>query len=1130
MTDKENIKWQDWETVGLIGRGSFGDVYEIKRKVFDETEKAALKIISIPQNSKDIEEMYNDGYDEESITGTFESHLKSILAEYTLMRKMSDCVNIVRCDDVHYEHHEDGIGWNIYIRMELLTPLTKALPVVVPEETVIELAKDICTALDCCKKYNVIHRDIKPQNIFVSENGDYKLGDFGIAKTVEKTMGGTKIGTYKYMAPEVYNNQPYGTSADIYSLGLVLYWMLNNRRMPFVAADSQRMTVSIEEESRNRRLSGEKLPEPANGSKELKAIVMKACAYNPKDRYSSAKEMLNDLNALKGVRTNNFKVVLPVEVDTISIIDEDDVATEVVTIKHDFDATTELFEPETNDFNGFNVKEDTDKKGNGRSFPLWAKIVMPIMVVIAIVLGILLGTVAVGSNDDLIEVPDVIEKDYYDAIEILEREDLIVDIDNCIAVADANCVNNCVISQNPSAGDKVQKKTKIILTYIQNELELQTDDNGDVSLPDFSLRDKDEVINFLIEIGYEYEIEEINDAAVGKGKICNQEFDGQKVVIYVSIGPEAEKMHNVTGEMYEQVKEELADLGLIVNLDYVEDNSVEEGIIISQSIEDGCDIYPGDQIVLTIATNKPLVKIPDVKGKSYSDAKSELKSYGFSVDEERVYSRDVAKGQVIKTYPEVGNSVEEKSTITVYVSDGKQPVTVTYDFMDSETLQYVGDTYKNLPEPQRAGYTFSGWYYNGQPVTSKTVVEVATDHTLTAKWTEGKYTVTFNTNGAGSVNPIAVNYDEAYGDDLPAKLTKTGYIFKGWKDSSGNTITKESKVKIAGNHTLTAAWEPIKYYVKYNANGGTSATMSNTTHTYDEEKQLKLNTYQREGYEFIGWAISSDGIKKYNDGQSVKNLTSTNGYTYNLYAKWSAKKYTITYNANGGSGAPESQTKVHGSTLTLRAARPTRTGYIFLGWSESRTATSATYQPSEKFTENGNKTLYAIWQSETSKRITMTSNKNTCSVGDTIILSFKLSKETELGTLTFDVKYDSNVFEFFSSSGTDLCVVNGNYSSNRVRVSTATYYTFSTSEAIVTITFRARKTGTGNFDIDIIEANDNDWNKVNIGANSVTVSVQSTKAMVKNDVNSYDYIDNEIMILWCSRKEHADDKYGVKQC
>ena len=296
MSDKTNASWPGWETVKLIGRGSFGAVYEIQREVFGDVEKAALKVISIPQNEGDIESLYGEGFDDESITNTFQNHLKSIVAEYSLMKKMSSCVNIVHCDDVRYVQHEDGIGWDIFIKMELLTPLTKALPAEITDDMVYKVAKDMCNALITCKELGVVHRDIKPQNIFQSPNGDYKLGDFGIAKTVEKTMGGTKIGTYKFMAPEVYNNRPYGMSADVYSLGLVLYWMLNKRRMPFMPLPPEKVNINQESETRYRRFSGEPLPAPATGSETLKKIVLKACAFDPKERYSSAAEMLQDLN------------------------------------------------------------------------------------------------------------------------------------------------------------------------------------------------------------------------------------------------------------------------------------------------------------------------------------------------------------------------------------------------------------------------------------------------------------------------------------------------------------------------------------------------------------------------------------------------------------------------------------------------------------------------------------------------------------------------------------------------------------------------------------------------------------------------------------------------------------------
>ena len=297
---EDMILWPGWETVRLIGRGSYGAVYEIQRDVLGEKEKAALKVITIPQSSSDIDELYGEGYDEASVTRTFQEHLKSIVAEYSLMRKLNGCANVVSCDDVRYVQHEDGIGWDIFIKMELLTPLTKTLELTSSDEQVIRIGTDICRALQLCRRHNIVHRDIKPANIFVSEYGDYKLGDFGIAKTVERTSGGTKIGTYEYMAPEVYHDQPYGAAADIYSLGMVLYWLLNEHRTPFLKLPPALPTNSEKEQARKRRFQGEPLPAPIHGSPALHKVVLKACAFNQMDRYQTPEEMLQDLNALLG--------------------------------------------------------------------------------------------------------------------------------------------------------------------------------------------------------------------------------------------------------------------------------------------------------------------------------------------------------------------------------------------------------------------------------------------------------------------------------------------------------------------------------------------------------------------------------------------------------------------------------------------------------------------------------------------------------------------------------------------------------------------------------------------------------------------------------------------------------------
>ena len=157
MNDQENKAiWPGWTTTRVIGHGSFGAVYEIERDVFGTKEKAALKVITIPQNEGDIDSLRSDGCDEESITATFRDYMEGIVAEYSLMRKLNGHSNVVNCDDFRCVQHDDGIGWDICIKMELLTSLPKVLPDPIPEETTRRVAVDLSRALVLCKKHNII--------------------------------------------------------------------------------------------------------------------------------------------------------------------------------------------------------------------------------------------------------------------------------------------------------------------------------------------------------------------------------------------------------------------------------------------------------------------------------------------------------------------------------------------------------------------------------------------------------------------------------------------------------------------------------------------------------------------------------------------------------------------------------------------------------------------------------------------------------------------------------------------------------------------------------------------------------------------------------------------------------------
>lgn len=299
MDTQKGISWPGWEIVRRIGSGSFGTVYEIQRDIYGDIEKGALKVITIPHNEDEVDYLRCSGLDDASITRTFHQQVGDIAKEYKLMAQLRENPNIVRCDDFRDIQHDDGLGWDIYIKMELLTPLMKCLDQVSSEEQIIHMGMDICNALIDCQKKNIIHRDIKPQNVFVSESGRFKLGDFGIARTIERTTHATAgIGTYSYMAPEVERNEPYGKTADIYSLGLMMYWLLNDRRGPFMPLPPAVPKYGDEELARRRRFSGEQIPNPKNGSDKLKAIVMRACSFKPENRFESADELYAALSGM----------------------------------------------------------------------------------------------------------------------------------------------------------------------------------------------------------------------------------------------------------------------------------------------------------------------------------------------------------------------------------------------------------------------------------------------------------------------------------------------------------------------------------------------------------------------------------------------------------------------------------------------------------------------------------------------------------------------------------------------------------------------------------------------------------------------------------------------------------------
>ena len=328
--EKIRLPWPDWKIVKYLGGGAYGKVYEIERNVSGVQEKAAVKIVSRPKDDIEIETYYDEGYDKASIAASYEKEIQNYVQEYTLMKKLQGQTNIVSCDDFTVVPHENGIGGDVFIRMELLTSLQQKLKQKkLTISQIVKLGKDISNALILCERKNIIHRDIKPANIMVSEFGDYKLGDFGVSKIMDHTTYATAMGTPEYQAPEIVHMEKYGQAADIYSLGIMLYWLLNDRKMPFIDVDEQ-LTPELKIKAMERRYRGEALPVPKNGSTKLKKIVLKACEYHPENRYASAQEMYDALDTLE-----NGKILLdpvPVE-DPESTGGTDEISMDPVTVE-----------------------------------------------------------------------------------------------------------------------------------------------------------------------------------------------------------------------------------------------------------------------------------------------------------------------------------------------------------------------------------------------------------------------------------------------------------------------------------------------------------------------------------------------------------------------------------------------------------------------------------------------------------------------------------------------------------------------------------------------------------------------------------------------------------------------------
>lgn len=287
----------EWEIADKISEGSFSTVYKATRT---DGTLAAIKYISFPKNKDDMDKIIKIGLAKD-YQGANNYFLNIINKEIEIMKRFNGNPYIVDCYDVYQEQKPNGSGIDYYIRMEYVedikTYYSKGL---IDIDEVVKLGIDICSALELCSSIKFVHGDIKPENIFIGSDGKYKLGDFSASFNTNKS--GLKLfGTLNYIAPEVYKGNEISDSTDLYSLGIMMYQFVNGK-LPFVSKDTD------EKAAFDTRMSGTQIPVIRGVNKKLMDIILKACAFNEKDRYKSATEMKKDLEELPHLISKKIKV------------------------------------------------------------------------------------------------------------------------------------------------------------------------------------------------------------------------------------------------------------------------------------------------------------------------------------------------------------------------------------------------------------------------------------------------------------------------------------------------------------------------------------------------------------------------------------------------------------------------------------------------------------------------------------------------------------------------------------------------------------------------------------------------------------------------------------------------------
>ena len=269
-----------WTVESKLAEGRHSKIFKVSNTNDGQAEYKCLKTIKFPSGDEELSKVISSEL-YENVQQYLDEVELSVRSNMDRMLSLNENEHIVRFDS--YTIIKESSCFYLVILMELLKPLNECLEADnVTQNDVIDLGCDICLALEGFREAGIIHREVKPENIYVDENGIYKLGDFGVCRG----RFGEDTAVSSYIAPELYTNGEADINSDLYSLGILLYKLLNNNRLPFLPSFPAPVSIEDRESAFTKRMRGDLFPAPSNATSQLANVLYKATAFNVNERFT----------------------------------------------------------------------------------------------------------------------------------------------------------------------------------------------------------------------------------------------------------------------------------------------------------------------------------------------------------------------------------------------------------------------------------------------------------------------------------------------------------------------------------------------------------------------------------------------------------------------------------------------------------------------------------------------------------------------------------------------------------------------------------------------------------------------------------------------------------------------------